>query len=105
MVRFLGRLHTFRYSAEDFLARDRPRVTDFLTAAVNELRTDMASTREHGLDLAVAHARRALLRPPPPPGEGIDPLNGVRSRDLRRVAADYLSGRDAVVVVILPAPE
>lgn len=107
VLRFLNKTAwSFKYSIDDYPASRQFRVTDYLATAKNIIKYNYQRFQELGLNAAVAYAAHYLYRDGKvEEGETLpylERLQKVSSNAVRRVVSDHLSGKNYVVVTLMP---
>lgn len=102
IARFLSEISSFNFSKEDYQPMYRSYVFDYLESAKNQMTYDSGNFSESALNLSNAIARFLLLNRKQSNGSYLENVEKINSSDLRRVAANYLSGKKLVALAIVP---
>ncbi|OGD17762.1 MAG: hypothetical protein A2W03_11855 [Candidatus Aminicenantes bacterium RBG_16_63_16] len=102
-VSFLKRARELNYSREDYFGDEQLRALDYLAGAKNQIRYKSYRAEEKGLSLAASLAGYLLLAEGTPAGPPyLESIDKLKSGDVRKAAAKYLSRSDFVIVSVVP---
>jgi zinc protease len=104
-VSFLRSTRSLNYSMDDYQGEQRLYATDFMENAKNQIRFSFHQSQEYGLNIASSLARYMLMNTIPDRGRYLDRIESLKSGDLRRAAAQYLSKSKYVVIIVEPQAE
>jgi predicted Zn-dependent peptidase len=112
LVTFLKELKYFRFSKDDYQYRLAPGITDYLETSKAWMQLVYQEYLERELNLAVSYARYLLMHEINQPNQlekqeqdhqdYSQQLKNIQSSDIKKVAADYFSGRKYVMIAIVP---
>jgi predicted Zn-dependent peptidase len=99
---FLRKVRDQNFSPQDVYGAEQMYAFDFLESAKNQIKYNAHQAQEKGLSLAVSMARFMLLSEGSAPRNYLQSIDQVKSGDLRRTAAKYLSRSPYVLISIVP---
>lgn len=107
VLKFLNKTAwNFSYSADDYIGAAQFQITDYLVTAKNTIKYNYQRFQELGLNSATAYAAYNLYRgkaaqevETPP---YLERLDKVTSNDIRRSVSEHFSGKNYVVITLLP---
>ena len=106
LLKFFKEISQFRYSPDDYPPAERMLAFDFVTTAKNQMEVSSEEYLERGLNHAAAFTRYLLLnRQATKNSHRENRLDKLNSKQLRKSAAQFLSGQKYVLVKIFPKQE
>jgi predicted Zn-dependent peptidase len=101
-VRYLRRAREEDFSPDDVLGEQQMFAFDRLGSAKNHIKYNSYRSQESGLSMAASLAQFMILREGEAGRKFLENIDRVKSSDLRKAAADYLSRAKYIMVSILP---
>jgi zinc protease len=105
LLTFFKEATRLRYALDEYLPAQQRLAFDYLGAARNQIHYRSEEFRERGINAAVSYARYLLLNEELEKEDFFQRLAGVKAKDLRRAASDYLAGEKYVMLSITPGQE
>jgi zinc protease len=101
-LKFLRSARSLNFSPDDILGEEQFYAFDYLQSAKNQIKFQMYSGQERGLNVASSLARYLLLWDGGAERNFLRSIEKLSSSDLRHAAGKYLGGGKKVVVSIVP---
>ena len=101
-IDFLKEARNQNYSKDDFYGEEQIYAFDYLLSAKNQIKFSIHQSQEKGLAVAASLVRYMLLDENVLKGSAIENIERIKSSDLRKAAARYLSKGKYVIVSIVP---